>query len=143
MGGGYSGAIEELQQGFVWKPVVAGIVMGESDDGPVFGCDGRGDKVLTESCTLCNPGEGVGRVRGWWKKWKTSERGGVGRGDGVEKHGGEGGGKVAGLNASGNEGSCNPDEGGGRSDGIAKSLVVCVVVGMKEERLAEPEGSGE
>ena len=67
----------------------------------------------------------------------------MGRRDGVKKHGGEGSGKKAGLDTNGHKGSCNPDEGGGKSDGIAELLVVCVVVRMKEERLAEPKGSGE
>ena len=66
---------------------------------------------------------------GWW--------------NGVEKHGCEGDGKVAGLNSDGRQGAGDPGEGCRGGDSIAKLLVVRVIVGVEVEGLAESTGSGE
>ena len=52
----------------------------------------------------------------------------MGQRNGIEEHGGESGGEVAGSDSNGVECTCNPDEGSWRGNSVAKLVIVGKVV---------------
>ena len=72
-----------------------------------------------------------------WNEGMACDGRGEGRRNGIKEHLGGGSRELAGRNTNGNEGACDPNHGSRRSKGVSKVAVICEVVLMKDEELAE------